>query len=290
MGGPGTGACSGDLLLGALAACAQLTGQMVADGHGRSRRAPGGGRRGRPGPPRARWGWTARWAPASTPSASASRSTRRRRRREQLRGAARQDRALLHGPPDAPATARRRDRAGRGPLASRRDESDSGRLDRVRRGQDAVRRARAHAGRLGRALRAGRQLLLRRAGGRPGGRRLRRRGVRACSTPAASTPRTSSASPGGRTFFWAGEYEYNLNIRHTLETQLNVFGDFRPKLSEASRGADVRLPREHPARPPARGARAVRPARGSSRMDSMNLWIDTAARLADRRRWARSTA
>jgi uncharacterized OsmC-like protein len=30
VGGPGTGACSGDLLLGALAACAQLTAQMVA--------------------------------------------------------------------------------------------------------------------------------------------------------------------------------------------------------------------------------------------------------------------
>ena len=30
VGGPGTGACSGDLLLGALAACAQITGQMVA--------------------------------------------------------------------------------------------------------------------------------------------------------------------------------------------------------------------------------------------------------------------
>src|ERR687884_1018491 len=30
VGGPGTAACSGDLLLGALAACAQLTCQMVA--------------------------------------------------------------------------------------------------------------------------------------------------------------------------------------------------------------------------------------------------------------------
>lgn len=30
-GGPGTGACSGDLLLGALSACAQLTAQAVAD-------------------------------------------------------------------------------------------------------------------------------------------------------------------------------------------------------------------------------------------------------------------
>jgi hypothetical protein len=30
VGGPGTAACSGDLLLGALAACAQVTCQMVA--------------------------------------------------------------------------------------------------------------------------------------------------------------------------------------------------------------------------------------------------------------------
>src|SRR6478736_252593 len=34
VGGPGTGACSGDLLLGALAACAQLTTQMVAEAMG----------------------------------------------------------------------------------------------------------------------------------------------------------------------------------------------------------------------------------------------------------------
>jgi uncharacterized OsmC-like protein len=34
VGGPGTGACSGDLLLGALAVCAQLTCQMVATAMG----------------------------------------------------------------------------------------------------------------------------------------------------------------------------------------------------------------------------------------------------------------
>ena len=34
VGGPGAGACSGDLLLGALAACAQLTTQMVAESMG----------------------------------------------------------------------------------------------------------------------------------------------------------------------------------------------------------------------------------------------------------------
>src|SRR6188768_2264286 len=45
--------------------------------------------------------------------------------------------------------------------------------------------------------------------------------------------------PGGETFFWAGEYEWNLNIRHTLDTQLGVFGEFEPKLSEGSKQADV---------------------------------------------------
>src|SRR4029077_20908624 len=34
VGGAGTGACSGDLLLGALAACAQITCQMVATAMG----------------------------------------------------------------------------------------------------------------------------------------------------------------------------------------------------------------------------------------------------------------
>jgi sugar/nucleoside kinase (ribokinase family) len=44
---------------------------------------------------------------------------------------------------------------------------------------------------------------------------------------------------GGKTFFWAGEYEWNVNVRHTLDTQLNVFGEFQPKLSEGAKQADV---------------------------------------------------
>ena len=34
----------------------------------------------------------------------------------------------------------------------------------------------------------------------------------------------------GKTFFWAGEYSENMNERRTLETQLNVFATFEPKL------------------------------------------------------------
>ena len=44
---------------------------------------------------------------------------------------------------------------------------------------------------------------------------------------------------GGETFFWRAHYEYDMNIAHTDDTQLNVFADFDPKLSEASKKADL---------------------------------------------------
>src|SRR4028118_779691 len=42
---------------------------------------------------------------------------------------------------------------------------------------------------------------------------------------------------GGKTFFWRGRYDFDLNTAHTLDTQLNVFASFKPKLSEASKNA-----------------------------------------------------
>jgi sugar/nucleoside kinase (ribokinase family) len=41
----------------------------------------------------------------------------------------------------------------------------------------------------------------------------------------------------GDTFRWRGYYEYDLNQAHTLETQLNVFEHFHPKLPEEYREA-----------------------------------------------------
>jgi sugar/nucleoside kinase (ribokinase family) len=80
---------------------------------------------------------------------------------------------------------------------------------------------------------------------------------------------------GGKTFFWAGRYHRDINHRDTLQTDLNVFEDFQPKLSPASRDAEVLflgniqpdLQRE--VREQCRAARFVA-------MDSMNLWIDIA--------------
>ena len=39
----------------------------------------------------------------------------------------------------------------------------------------------------------------------------------------------------GRSFHWSGEYGYDLNVAHTRDTQLNVFADFKPKLSAGAR-------------------------------------------------------
>ena len=39
----------------------------------------------------------------------------------------------------------------------------------------------------------------------------------------------------GESFFWAGRYSYDLNLRDTLETRLGVFGDFAPQIPDEYR-------------------------------------------------------
>ena len=80
---------------------------------------------------------------------------------------------------------------------------------------------------------------------------------------------------GGETFFWRGHYDYDLNTAHTDDTRLNVFGEFAPKLSDASRECDVLflaniqpdLQRE--VREQCTNAKFVA-------LDSMNFWIESA--------------
>ncbi|MFL5277338.1 MAG: PfkB family carbohydrate kinase [Myxococcales bacterium] len=42
----------------------------------------------------------------------------------------------------------------------------------------------------------------------------------------------------GKTFRWKGRYGFDLNTAQTLDTQLNVFADFNPRLGERERKAD----------------------------------------------------
>jgi sugar/nucleoside kinase (ribokinase family) len=78
----------------------------------------------------------------------------------------------------------------------------------------------------------------------------------------------------GETFVWRGHYEADMNVAHTDDTQLGVFADFDPKLSEGSRSADVLfLGNIQPDL-----QRRVRAQANGSRLaalDSMNLWIET---------------
>jgi sugar/nucleoside kinase (ribokinase family) len=76
---------------------------------------------------------------------------------------------------------------------------------------------------------------------------------------------------GGKTFFWRAHYEYDMNIAHTDDTQLNVFAEFDPKLSEASKEADMLfLGNINPELQ--RRVRGSCPAAFAA-LDSMNFWL-----------------
>ncbi len=77
----------------------------------------------------------------------------------------------------------------------------------------------------------------------------------------------------GKTFFWRGKYDYDLNTAHTLETQLNVFETFEPKPSEESKNSRLLflaniLPMLQ---------KQVREQSNAEfvAMDTMNFWIDS---------------
>jgi sugar/nucleoside kinase (ribokinase family) len=81
--------------------------------------------------------------------------------------------------------------------------------------------------------------------------------------------------PEGKTFLWRGRYDYDLNTAHTLDTQLNVFADFKPKLSDEARRSrlvflgNIQPDLQREVREQVRGAELVA-------LDTMNLWIDVA--------------
>jgi sugar/nucleoside kinase (ribokinase family) len=80
---------------------------------------------------------------------------------------------------------------------------------------------------------------------------------------------------GGKTFFWRGEYGWDLNSRETLDTQLGVFEGFQPKLSEQSRSSDVLFLAN--IQPELQlQVRGQMPDARFVALDSMNLWIDIA--------------
>jgi len=81
--------------------------------------------------------------------------------------------------------------------------------------------------------------------------------------------------PGARSFHWSGRYEDDMTVAHTLDTQLNVFADFDPKLSPDAAGASTLflaniLPDLQ------RRVRRQCPDASLVGLDSMNYWIESA--------------
>jgi len=78
--------------------------------------------------------------------------------------------------------------------------------------------------------------------------------------------------PDGKTFFWSGRYDYDMNTAHTLDTQLNVFETFNPRLSDRSKNAKLLflaniLPMLQ------KQVREQCPDAEFVAMDTMNFWI-----------------
>lgn len=78
---------------------------------------------------------------------------------------------------------------------------------------------------------------------------------------------------GAKTFFWRGEYGFDLNAAQTKETQLNVIADFHPKLTAEQQNPDVLfLANIHPELQMDVLSQTRRPRIVA--LDTMNLWID----------------
>jgi sugar/nucleoside kinase (ribokinase family) len=76
----------------------------------------------------------------------------------------------------------------------------------------------------------------------------------------------------GKTFRWRGRYSADLSSRTTLDTQLNVFADFRPKIPEQFRKSPfVLLGNIHPALQLEVLAQVEKPRLVMA--DTMNFWI-----------------
>ncbi|MDR2346018.1 MAG: PfkB family carbohydrate kinase [Planctomycetaceae bacterium] len=79
----------------------------------------------------------------------------------------------------------------------------------------------------------------------------------------------------GKTFRWSGKYLDNMNDRETLDTQLNVLGNFKPKLPESSRQTKYLFLGNGA---PSTGLEALNQIHDADLVvaDTMDLWINIA--------------
>lgn len=81
---------------------------------------------------------------------------------------------------------------------------------------------------------------------------------------------------GGNTFFWKGRYHNDMNSRDTLETQLNVLGDFDPKVPEAYRDSEYLMLGNLTPQVQMKVLDQMNKRPKLVVMDTMNFWMDVA--------------
>jgi sugar/nucleoside kinase (ribokinase family) len=79
-----------------------------------------------------------------------------------------------------------------------------------------------------------------------------------------------------RSFYWSGRYHMDMNTRDTLETQLNVLGDFNPVMPESYQDCEFLMLGNLA---PAVQMSVIKQMRTRPRlivMDTMNFWMESA--------------
>jgi sugar/nucleoside kinase (ribokinase family) len=81
---------------------------------------------------------------------------------------------------------------------------------------------------------------------------------------------------GGKTFFWSGRYHNDMNSRDSLETQLNVMGDFDPKIPESYQDCQYLMLGNTSPEIQMRVLTRLNNRPKFVMVDTMNLWIEIA--------------
>ena len=87
---------------------------------------------------------------------------------------------------------------------------------------------------------------------------------------------------GGKTFFWSGKYQKNINIRETLQTKLNVLENFQPKVPDNWKSPKILLLGNlHPSvQLSAMNQMKIPPE--LIILDTMNFWMDNFRLMLDK--------
>lgn len=86
---------------------------------------------------------------------------------------------------------------------------------------------------------------------------------------------------GGATFFWSGKYHDNMNTRTTLDTQLNVLENFKPKIPEHLKSPDFVMLGNLSPDVQLQALEQLNAKPKLTVLDTMNFWMDNSRSVLD---------